>query len=340
MNIIGIETSCDETSAAVMVSGALKSNVISSHLIHRQYGWIVPELASRAHQQLIVPVVSEALGQAGIGRRELHGIAVTSGPGLMGALLVGLNFAKAMSYGLRIPFTGVNHLEGHIYSNLIEDPKPDYPFLCLIVSGGHTQLVHVRKPLSHELLGETLDDAAGEAYDKVGKMLGLGFPGGPLIDALASKGDPSFVTFPRALLDNDSYDFSFSGIKTSMLYWLRDHGLALTHGQTNSIEPQLLSNLSASFQAAVVDVLVEKTLRAATNLHLTDIAVAGGVSANSELRGTLAKKAAQMGFQVFVPKPEFCTDNAAMIAMAGYLRLQAGMTSDYELTAQPNLAYS
>lgn len=339
MKVLGIETSCDETSAAVMVDGELRSNVISSHVVHQQYGGVVPELAARAHQKLIVPVVAESLRKAGVVRTELDGIAVTYGPGLMGALLVGLNFAKAMSYGLGIPLIGVNHLEAHIYSSFIEDQQPSYPFLCLIVSGGHTQLVLVREVMSHELLGETLDDAAGEAYDKVAKMLGLGFPGGPVIDAYAAKGDRTFVTFPRSYLDDDSCDFSFSGIKTSMLYWLRDHHLTTTNGETTTIEPVLLSNLCASFQAAVVDVLVEKTVRSAKKFKLHAVTIAGGVSANSQLRMRLNRSAEDAGFRLFIPKPEYCTDNAAMVAMAGCLRLQRGMISTLELSAQPNLSF-
>ncbi len=339
MIVLGIETSCDETSAAVMVDGRLKSNIISSQLIHRHYGGVVPELASRAHQKLIVPVVEEALRESGVAREQLDGIAVTYGPGLMGALLVGLNFAKALSYGLGIPFIGVNHMEAHIYSNFIEGPEPHYPFLCLIVSGGHTQLVVVREPLSHELLGETLDDAAGEAYDKVGKMLGLGFPGGPVIDRLAAKGNPSFVVFPRSYLDDDSYDFSFSGIKTSVLYWLRDHGVAQTNVGTASITPAMLADLCASFQAAVVDVLVRKTARAVERLNVREVAIAGGVSANAELRRRLQQLAGEKGFRLFTPAPEYCTDNAAMIAKVGDLRLQRGMTSAADLTPQPNLTF-
>ena len=337
MNILGIESSCDETSAAVVVDGMLKSNVISSQLVHTKYGGIVPELASRAHQLLIVPVVEDALRDAGITKRQLNGIAVTYGPGLAGALLVGLNFAKAFAYGLRIPFVGVHHMEAHIYANFIEEPKPHFPFLCLIVSGGHTQLVLVNDMSHHELLGETLDDAAGEAYDKVAKMLGLGFPGGPIIDKLAEHGNQSFIKFPRSYLDGNTFNFSFSGIKTSVLYWLRDH-----HPPTNNVpsamNAQLLADICASFQAAIVDVLIEKTLRAARELGVKDIAIAGGVSANSELKRRMTSCADERGYRLFIPKPEYCTDNGAMIAMLGYFRLKAGITSDFELNAVPNLS--
>lgn len=337
MTVLGIETSCDETSAAVLADGILKSNVISSQLIHKKYGGIVPELASRAHQRLILPVVEQALDAAETAREQLDAVAVTHGPGLMGALLVGMSFAKAFAYGLNIPLIGINHMEAHIYANFIDDPKPSYPFLCLIVSGGHTQLIYVREPLCHELLGETLDDAAGEAYDKVGKMLGLGFPGGPVIDRLAREGDREYVKFPRSFLDPGKHDFSFSGIKTSVLYWLRDHGYREGPELSKPIPERELKDLCASFQAAVVDVLVKKTLRAAVQFGVKDIAVAGGVSANSELRGRLKTDAEKEGFRLFVPAFEYCTDNGAMIAQLGAMKLGAGLKSDMTLNAIPNL---
>ena len=339
MYVLGIETSCDETSAAVLIDGRVRSNIISSQLVHQQYGGIVPELASRAHQQLIVPIVNEALRTAGIEKHQLNGIAVTYGPGLMGALLVGLSFAKALAYGLKIPFVGINHMEAHMYSNFIDEPKPDYPFLCLIVSGGHTQLVHVTEPLHHQLLGETLDDAAGEAYDKVAKMLGLGFPGGPVIDKLAKEGNPNFIKFPRTYLNADSYDFSFSGVKTSVLYWLRDNGL-LTTGDHSPLTTHQLCDICASFQASVVDVLVEKTLRAVRNLKVKNVAIAGGVSANSELRSRLQARAGENGFRLFIPELQYCTDNGAMIAQLGWMKLKAGHKSDSTLSAVANLSLS
>ncbi|MBI5020311.1 MAG: tRNA (adenosine(37)-N6)-threonylcarbamoyltransferase complex transferase subunit TsaD [Ignavibacteriales bacterium] len=339
MIILGIESSCDETSAAVLADGKLKSNIISSQLIHQQYGGIVPELASRAHQRLIVPVVEQALTVAQIKKEQLNAVAVTHGPGLMGALLVGMSFAKSLAYGLKIPLVGINHMEAHMYSNFIDDPKPSFPFLCLIVSGGHTQLVYVRKPLQHELLGETLDDAAGEAYDKVGKMLGLGFPGGPVIDKLAKEGNPNFVKFPRSYLDPGKYDFSFSGIKTSVLYWLRDHGYR-NNENIKPIQKQELADLCASFQTAVVDVLVRKTIQAANDLGVRDIAVAGGVSANSELRARLKSVSEENGFKLFIPAFEYCTDNGAMIAQLGKMKLELGFQSDFSLNAIPNLNIS
>lgn len=336
MIILGIETSCDETSAAVLIDGVVHSNIISSQFIHHQYGGVVPELASRVHQRLIVPVVEEALRTAGVSKKQIDAVAATYGPGLVGALLVGLNFAKALAYGLGKRFIGVNHMEAHLYSNFLEDPKPRYPFLCLIVSGGHTQLVLVRKPLDHQLLGETLDDAAGEAYDKVAKMLGLGFPGGPIIDKLAKEGESHFVKFPRSFLDDKGYDFSFSGIKTSVLYWLRDH--RLLDNSSAAINHQLLADLCASFQAAVNDVLVGKTLHAVNEFGIQDVCIAGGVSANSALRMRLKKLGEEQGFRVFYPKLEYCTDNGAMVALAGWMRLKEGITSTFELSAIANLS--
>ncbi len=338
MNILGIETSCDETSASVLVDGVIRSNIVSSQFVHKKYGGVVPELASRAHQQLIVPVVHEALQTAGVHHHQLHGIAVTYGPGLMGALMVGLNFAKAFSYGLKIPFIGVNHMEAHIYSNFIGDPKPDYPFLCLIVSGGHTQLAIMKAPFEKELLGETLDDAAGEAFDKVSKMLDLGFPGGPIIDKLASKGNPHFIEFPRSFLDGNNFNFSFSGVKTAVLYWLRDHTNSVNGHR--SLDEHTRADICASFQAAVIDVLVEKTIRAARQFGVRDIAVAGGVSANSELRKRMQEECRREECRLFIPAFEYCTDNAAMIAMVGWMKLQRGMRSSYDLTAVPNLAFT
>jgi N6-L-threonylcarbamoyladenine synthase len=338
MNILGIETSCDETSAAVLSDGVLLSNVISSQVIHSAYGGIVPELASRAHQKLIVPVIDQALQEAGISRRDIHGIAATYGPGLVGSLLIGLNFAKALALGLGVPFAGVNHLEGHLYSNFLgsrEGGPPHYPFVCLVVSGGHTQVLHVRAPFDHQLLGQTDDDAAGEAYDKVAKMLGLGYPGGPVIDVLAADGDPNFIRFPRAYIHEDNCNFSFSGLKTAVLYYLRDEKIMA--GDTLINNRQLLANICASFQAAVVDVLVSKTMLAVRRLGVRDVAVAGGVSANEGLRSTLRSACTKLGLRVHVPKLEFCTDNGAMVAMVGWMKLSQGITSSLNLTAVAHL---
>jgi N6-L-threonylcarbamoyladenine synthase len=341
MRILGIETSCDETSAAVLEDGHVRSNIISSQFIHRQYGGVVPELASRAHQKLIVPVVNEALSAADVrSLSAIDGVAATYGPGLMGALMVGLNFAKALSYGLGCPFVGINHMEAHMYSTFIDEPSPGYPFLCLIVSGGHTQLVVVRRPLEYVLLGETRDDAAGEAYDKVAKLLGLGFPGGPLIDALAAEGNPEFVRFPRSFLGGESDDFSFSGIKTSVLYWLRARGIHPGDLPGPKLTQKETADLCASFQAAVVEVLVEKTVQAVKRLGVRNVALAGGVSANSELRRRMAARSTEAGFRLFIPELQYCTDNGAMIALLGWMKLTAGIRSDVSLTPIPNLSFS
>ncbi len=345
MTILGIETSCDETSAAVIRdgpegAGRLLSNITTSQLVHSTYGGVVPELASRAHQKLIVPIVEEALQKAGVKKNELDAVAAVYGPGLIGAILIGLSFGKAMAFGLGIPFIGVNHMEAHIFSNLLEDPKPGFPFINLTVSGGHTQLVLVIRPFEYRVLGQTKDDAAGEAFDKVAKMLGIGYPGGPMIDKLAATGNPKFVEFPRSYLDEGSFEFSFSGLKTSVLYYLRKIGFNPTK-QNGQLAPKsntsgLVPDICASFQSAVIDVLVHKTVTAAEKYGVRDIAIAGGVAANSELRRQLGDVANERGYRVFVPKMEYCTDNGAMIAMVGYMKMLEGRTSDMELTAEPN----
>ena len=353
MLVLGIETSCDETSAAVLYDGRLLSNVISSQLIHEKYGGVVPELASRAHQKLIVPVVDEALQSAGVEKPRLDGVAVTYGPGLVGSLLVGLSFGKALAFGLGIPFVGVNHMEAHIFSNFLPDGSalhkdggasiqpgeqrvPAFPFVCLIVSGGHTQLVLVKRPFEYVLLGETKDDAAGEAFDKVAKMFGIGYPGGPLIDKYAKQGDSEYVKFPRPYLEEGSLEFSFSGLKTSVLYYLKNRELYPV-SRSQMLNHQLLSDLCASFQAAVVDVLVEKTLVAAERHTVQEVAVAGGVAANSELRARLKAECDRRGFRLHIPRADFCTDNGAMIAMVGWMKLREGTVSPYELNAVANL---
>jgi N6-L-threonylcarbamoyladenine synthase len=350
MTILGIETSCDETSAAVVRDGEVHSNIIASQLFHEKYGGVVPELASRAHMKLIVQIVNEALEKAGVRKQDLDGVAATHGPGLIGSILVGLNFGKAFAYGLGIPFVGVNHMEAHLFSNFLTIPEnqPEFPFVCLTVSGGHTQLVYVRQPFGYVMLGQTRDDAAGEAFDKVGKMLGLGYPGGPEIDTLARQGNPRYVKFPRPYLEEGSFDFSFSGVKTAVLYYLRDHGLlrdsrlvslgGSTKVENSEMSPSLLADLCASFQAAVVDVLVEKTIRAAEQHDVKDIGVAGGVSANSELRGRMKEEGQGRGLRIHFPNMEYCTDNGAMIAYVGWLKLQAGVpSSPDDATAVANL---
>jgi N6-L-threonylcarbamoyladenine synthase len=333
MIILGIETSCDETSAAVVQDGSLLSNATAMQLFHSEHGGVVPELASRAHQRLIVPIVEDALRKASIEKKDLDAVAAVYGPGLIGSILVGLSFGKAMAMGLDIPFIGVNHMEAHIFSNMIEEPKPVFPYVNLTVSGGHTQLVLVKDYFQCELLGETMDDAAGEAFDKVAKMLGVGYPGGPLVDKFAAKGNAKAVKFPRPYLEEGSHQFSFSGLKTSVLYYLRNVGF----DRTAKMNEQFVADVCASFQAAVVDVLIDKLLTAAKKYNVKDIALCGGVSANSELRRRLAAEAAIQHLRLFIPKLEYCTDNGAMVAQAGYERLRAGHRSNLELTAEPNL---
>ena len=337
MRVLGIETSCDETSAAVLDDGVVLSNVISSQLVHARYGGVVPELASRAHQKLIVPVVTEALSRAGVAQADLGGVAATHGPGLAGALLVGLSFAKAFAYGLRVPFTGVNHMEGHLYSNLLAEETHGYPFLSLIVSGGHTMLVLVREPFAHTVLGQTRDDAAGEAFDKVAKMLGLGYPGGPVIDRLGREGNPHAVEFPRAYLGESSFDFSFSGVKTAVLYHLKRIRPATPGAPRTEFDRKETADLCASFQEAIIDVLVAKTVRAAEETGVRDVAIAGGVSANSRLRARLSEALAGVARRLWFPPLEYCMDNGAMIALVGRMRLERGILSELSLPVAPNL---
>lgn len=339
MIVLGIETSCDETSCALLEEGLVRSNVISSQLVHARYGGVVPELASRAHQRMIVEVVEEALQRAGVRREEIDGVAATMGPGLAGALLVGLSFAKALAFALNRPFIGVNHMEGHLYSNFLREPHPSYPYISLIVSGGHTMLVHVRAPFDHTVLGRTRDDAAGEAFDKVAKMLGLAYPGGPAVDRMAKSGDASAIRFPRTFLDPHAFDFSFSGIKTAVRYHLRDNGLLAADGAQRP-GPALVADLCASFQEAVVDVLVAKTFAAAERFGVRSIAVAGGVSANSRLRTRMQERAAEEGLAVSFPPMEYCMDNGAMIALVGWMKLRTGVTSPLETGAVANLQLS
>ena len=325
MLILGIETSCDETAAAVVENGKrMLSNIIASQVnVHSKFGGVVPELASRKHIQNIVPVILQALSCASITLDEVDGIAVTQGPGLVGSLLAGISVAKALAYTRGLPIVGVNHLEGHIYSNLLEHKDLKFPFISLVVSGGHTDLVHVGpKKRQYEKMGQTMDDAAGEAFDKVAKLLDLGYPGGPIIDKLSKEGDPEAIPFPRPVLRNHSLDFSFSGLKTAVLNYVlheREKG--------NTINK---ANVAASFQAAVVDVLTEKTLRAAEIKKSDVIALAGGVAANSALRKQLKQRCQERGYKLYYPTDAImCTDNAAMIASLGYYMLLEG--KDYGL---------
>ncbi len=336
MNLLAIETSCDECSAAILRDSDLRSVVISSQLVHSEYGGVVPELASRAHMELIVPVIEEALKKSALSKGEIDSVAVTYGPGLAGSLIVGLSFAKAFADSRGIPVVGVNHMEGHLYSTFLEEEKPEFPFVALVVSGGHTMLIHVREPYSHELLGQTRDDAAGEAFDKVAKLLGLGYPGGPIIDKLAREGDPQAFKFPRAFMNGDSFEFSFSGIKTSVLYLLRE----IKFDPSNP-DQKLVRDICASFQRAVIDVLVEKTIRAAEKYSVRSISVAGGVAANRELRNLLQESARKLSAKAFFPRPLYCTDNAAMIGIAAYFKYKKfGMVSDLTLKPVPNLAFA
>jgi N6-L-threonylcarbamoyladenine synthase len=308
--ILGIDTSCDDTSVAVVEDGTtILSNIVASQVdVHHRYGGVVPELACRKHIEAIGPVYQAALGEAKISLAEIDVIAVTRSPGLIGALLVGLSFAKSLAYATRKPLIPVNHLEGHICSAFLEAPALACPFVCLVVSGGHTELYHCEAPGAYRLLGATRDDAAGEAFDKVSKLLGLGYPGGPVIDRLSRDGDPTAVRFPRAYLEKDSLDFSFSGIKTSVLHYVRKHA------------PAQVADLAASFQQAVIDVLVDKTLAAARQCATSRVVVTGGVAANSQLRREMQGACAAAGFELVMPPPRLCTDNGAMIAAAAYWR--------------------
>ena len=329
ITILGIESSCDDTSAAVLRNNVLLSNVIASQAVHAKYGGVIPELASRAHQQNIIPVVDTALKEAGIGIDEVDAIAFTRGPGLVGSLLVGVSFAKGLSIAQNIPMVEVNHLQGHILSHLIdlpdrELPHPKFPFLCLLVSGGHTQIVRVDSPTEMEILGTTIDDAAGEAFDKCAKVMGLPYPGGPVIDRLAQEGDPKAFRFARPHVDG--YNYSFSGLKTSFLYTLRD----AVKENPNFIEEHK-ADLCASLQTTIVEILLKQLVRVSKETGIRDIAIAGGVSANSGLRNGIVKEGKKRGWRTFLPEFKFTTDNAAMIAMAGYHRYQQGEFSSLDI---------
>jgi N6-L-threonylcarbamoyladenine synthase len=313
--ILAIESSCDETSAAVIQNAKMLSNVIATQDIHKKFGGVVPELASRAHQQSIIPVVDQALKEAGVDKAELSAIAFTRGPGLLGALIVGTAFAKSMALGLDIPLIEVNHMQAHILAHFIDEPKPNFPFLCLTVSGGHTQIVLVEDHLKMKIIGETRDDAAGEAFDKSAKLLGLEYPGGPMIDRLAKEGDPVKFSFSKARIPD--YDYSFSGLKTSILYFLRKE-LA----KNESFIDENRVDLAASIQKAIIDMLLEKLILASNDTGIKEIAIAGGVSANSGLRTAIKEAAAKYGWNTYVPSFEYCTDNAAMIAIAALYKYE------------------
>ena len=331
IKILGIESSCDETAAAVIINGrTVASNVISSQIeIHKLYGGVVPEIASRKHIEKVNQVIEEALKEAETSLDEIDAIAVTYGPGLVGALLVGLSAAKAISFAKNIPLVGVHHIEGHISANYIEHPDLEPPFLCLVVSGGHTHLVAVKEYGEYEIIGRTRDDAAGEAFDKVARAIGLGYPGGPKIDKLSKEGDSSAIAFPRAKVENAPYDFSFSGLKSAVLNYI--NSCQMKGEEVNK------ANVAASFQKAVIDVLVEHTMNAAKNLGYKKVAIAGGVASNGNLKQALLKECQKENFEFYSPSPIYCTDNAAMIAVAGYYEYQKGVRSGLDLNAVPNL---
>ncbi len=331
MITLGIETSCDETAVAVVENVfTVRSNLIArqEHL-HGRFGGVVPEVAARAHVEFLTPLTEDALREAGVGFRTLDGIAVTAGPGLVGALLVGMAAAKAISLATGAPLIGVHHLEGHVWANFLEHGKPEPPYVALIVSGGHTMLVHMPELHHHRVLGQTLDDAAGEAFDKVARLLGLGFPGGPALDAMAAEGDRQAIRFPRAMVDSGDFAFSMSGLKTAVLRYLRAERSA---GRAIS-----LPDVAASFQEAIVDVQVSKTIGAAKDLGVDTVLLGGGVVANTRLRERMLDAGGAEGLRVLFPSMDLCTDNAAMIAAVGAARLARGERSSLDIAADPNL---
>ena len=334
--ILGIESSCDDTSAAVIRDGYLLSNVIASQQVHKDYGGVVPELASRAHELNIVPVVSQALAKAGVKPSELTAIAFTRGPGLLGSLLVGTSFAKSLSLSLDIPMVMVNHLQGHVLANFIREEgqsvrEPSFPYLCLLVSGGNSQIVKVSGPLEYEIIGQTIDDAVGEAFDKCSKMLGLGYPGGPVIDRLAGEGDPERFTFAKPHIPG--LDYSFSGVKTSLLYFVRDE---------MAKDPSFLENnkedLCASFQKTLIDILMDKLIKASKQTRIREVTIGGGVSANSGLRTRLVAEGEKRHWNTYLPAFKFTTDNAAMIAIAGYYHYLAGERTPLDVAPVSRMA--
>ena len=328
--ILAIESSCDDTSAAVLCNNQPLSNVVATQQIHREYGGVVPELASRAHQQNIVPVVHQALAKANIDKKQLSAIAFTRGPGLMGSLLVGTSFAKSLSLGLQIPLIEVNHMQAHILAHFIADEKktaPSFPFLALTISGGHTQIVKVNGYFEMEILGQTLDDAVGEAFDKSAKILGLPYPGGPLVDRYAQQGNPLAYPFPKPKVND--LNFSFSGLKTSILYFIQ---------KQQKIDPNFATtykeDICASIQHTIITILMDKLKKAVAKTGITQIAIGGGVSANSGIRKALKEAETDLGWTTYIPKFEYCTDNAAMIGIVGYLKYKEGLFSDQNITAK------
>jgi N6-L-threonylcarbamoyladenine synthase len=332
INILAIESSCDETSAAVVQNGKILNNIVATQSVHENFGGVVPELASRAHQINIVPVVDQALKDTNISANQLQAIAFTRGPGLLGALLVGTSFAKGMAMALDIPLVEVNHMQAHVLAHFIDDPKPEFPFLCLTVSGGHTQIVLVKSYLEMEIIGETIDDAVGEAFDKAAKILGLPYPGGPLIDKYAAQGDPDKFTFPDTEMEGLNY--SFSGIKTAFLYFIRD---------AIKKDPEFikdnLNDICAGIQKTLINMLLKKLIKAAGFLRINNIAIAGGVSANSKLRQALKGIAVDNEWKVFIPDFQYCTDNAGMIAIAAWYKYQAREFSDLSVSPSARMKF-
>ncbi|NQV15029.1 tRNA (adenosine(37)-N6)-threonylcarbamoyltransferase complex transferase subunit TsaD [bacterium] len=329
--ILGIETSCDETAAALFRGHELLHHITATQLVHTAYGGVVPEYASREHNKLLGPVIKGVLEQAEFNLQDIDSIAVTQGPGLAGALLVGLSYAKGLALGLDIPLYGINHIEGHIFANFIGQSELPTPFLCLLVSGGHTQLIHVESIHTYKLIGQTRDDAAGEAFDKVARLLGIGYPGGPLIDRISRDGSRNFHHFPRSSFP-ESYDFSFSGLKTNVLQYIRKQNAGFIHSH--------LPDIAASFQEAVVDVLSKQTMQAARDLGLDRIVLAGGVAANSRLRERMSELTQDESIELFQPDLRYCTDNAAMIAFMGYWRALVDEPDQLNIAAFPNLKLS
>ncbi len=321
IHILAIESSCDDTSAAVLRDGVILSNLIANQPVHEQYGGVVPELASRAHQQNIIPVVDMALKKAGVSKKELDAIAFTQAPGLIGSLLVGGSFAKSLAYALNIPLIAVHHMQAHVLANCIDQPRPQFPFLCLTVSGGHTQIVLCKDHLEMEVLGQTLDDAAGEAFDKTAKILGLPYPGGPVLDKKAQQGDPHRFTFPEPKVKG--LDFSFSGLKTAILYFVQENKTA----DPDFIEKNI-DDICASVQDRIVTILMKKLKKATKETGISEVCIAGGVSANSGLRKAIADYGEKYHWNYYIPDFQYCTDNAGMIAMAGYYKYQKGLFAD------------
>ncbi|HMK27009.1 MAG TPA: tRNA (adenosine(37)-N6)-threonylcarbamoyltransferase complex transferase subunit TsaD [Chitinophagaceae bacterium] len=345
ISILAIESSCDETSASICIDGKILSNIIAEQKVHEQYGGVVPELASRAHMQNIVPVVDAALKSANVQLATINAVAFTQSPGLIGSLLVGSQFAKSLALSLNKPLIAVHHMQAHVVANLIDDPKPGFPFLCLTVSGGHTQIVLCESPTEMKVIGETIDDAAGEAFDKSAKLLGLPYPGGPLIDKYAQQGDADRFKFPEPKIEG--LNFSFSGLKTSILYFLRNAGMSnlyktefmANEDEKNEFIKNNLADICASIQQRIVTILLNKLKKASIQTGITDICLAGGVSANSGLRKAFEEMGKKYQWNTFIPVFEYCTDNAAMIAITGYYKFLAGQFADLSVTASARAAW-